>query len=258
MLDYASWVVNLTHERVTSVAEAHLGGDFGGTFQAKFGADVPETLNADHRVLVVGSVIDPSSERIIRYLSGVHGMNINAATFNYFRLEDGKELLARIFLIEPSEVERKTRTLGSSKRRPKLSYEELNVQAEQAGVNELYQHAVTMFGSVLRRYTSTSGIGFQASFDGSWKSIITFTPSESRPGELFYRLYKNRYAELAKITPEEAEARMPAAEKREPYLADNPEWAGYDGMITSAAEIDRLSQTLRVAGMSPESTADGG
>jgi hypothetical protein len=46
-------------------------------------------------MLVVGSVIDSSSERIIRYLSGAHGVNINAATFNYFRLGDGKELLAR-------------------------------------------------------------------------------------------------------------------------------------------------------------------
>lgn len=246
-LDYASWVVNLTHERVTSIAETHLGGDFGTAFEAKFGTDVPETLNGDHRVLIVGSVIDPSSERIIRYLSGVHGMNINAATFNYFRLEDGKELLARIFLIEPSEVELKTRTLGSSKRRPKLSYEELKTQAEEAGVDELYEHAVATFASVpaLRRYTSTSGIGFQAQLNESWKSILTFTPSESRPGELRYRLYKHRYAELANITLEEAESHMPAAEKRQPYLADNPEYAGYDGMITSAAEIDRLTQPLR-------------
>src|SRR5205807_9290139 len=35
----------------------------------KFGTDLPETLNGDHRLLVVGSQIDPSSERIIRYLS---------------------------------------------------------------------------------------------------------------------------------------------------------------------------------------------
>lgn len=33
-LDYASWVVNLTHERVTSIAEAYLGADFAGAFEA--------------------------------------------------------------------------------------------------------------------------------------------------------------------------------------------------------------------------------
>lgn len=257
-LDYASWVVNLTHERVTSIAEAYLRTDFASAFEAKFGTDLPETLNGDHRVLIVGSLIDPSSERIIRYLSGVHGMNINAATFNYFRLEDGKELLARIFLIEPSEVELKTRTLGSSKRRPKLSYQELEAQAEEAGVSELYLHAVTAFGSALRSYTSTSGIGFQAQIDASWKSIVTFTPSESRPGELRYRLYKHRYATLASITLEEAEALMPAPDKRQPYLPENPDYAGYEGMITSAGEIDRLAQPLRTTAMSPApATASG-
>ncbi len=254
-LDYASWVVNLTHERVTSIAEGHLGTDFGSAFESKFGTDLPETLNGDHRVVIVGSLIDASSERIIRYLSGVHGMNINAATFNYFRLEDRTELLARIFLIEPSEVELKTRTLGSSKRRPKLSYQELEAQADEAGVTELYQHAVDAFGSALRSYTSTSGIGFQSQIDGSWKSIVTFTPSESQSGELRYRLYKHRYATLAGITLEEAEALMPAAERREPYLPENPDYAGYEGMITSAAEIDRLAQPLRTAAVAPAQAA---
>jgi hypothetical protein len=108
--------------------------------------------------------------------------------------------------------------------------------------------------SALRRYTSTSGIGFQAPVDGSWKTIVTFTPSESRPGELRYRLYKNRYAELAEVTLEEAETRMPAAEKRQPYLAEDPQYAGYDGMITSAAEIDRLAKPLQATG-TPEPTA---
>jgi hypothetical protein len=240
---------------VRSIGDAYLTGDFAGAYETKFGADVPETLNGDHRVLVVGSAIDQSSERIIRYLSGVHGMNINAATFNYFRLEDGKELLARVFLIEPSEVELKTRTLGSSKRRQRLTYEGLAAQAEEAGVNELYQHAVSGFGSVLRRYASGSGIGFQAQIDDGWKTIITFTPSESRRGELRYRVYRGRYAALAKTTVVGADAFMPAAEKRQPYLPDNPEYTGYDGMITSKAEIDRLAQPLRTTLPAPESAS---
>lgn len=61
-LDYASWVVDLTHERVTSIAKEYLSADFGAVFEGKFGSDVPETLNGDHRVLIVGSVIDPSSD----------------------------------------------------------------------------------------------------------------------------------------------------------------------------------------------------
>ena len=58
-LDYASWVVDLTHERVTSIAKEYLSADFGAVFEGKFGSDVPETLNGDHRVLIVGSVNRP-------------------------------------------------------------------------------------------------------------------------------------------------------------------------------------------------------
>lgn len=244
-LDYASWVVNLSHEQVTSIAEGYLETDLGDTFESKFGTDVPETLNGDHRVLIVGSVIDPSSERIIRYLSGIHGMNINAATFNYFRLEDGKELLARIFLIEPAEVELKTRTRGGSKQRPKLTYGELATQAEEAGVADLYEYAVAAFGSALGRYTSYSGISFHAQANGSSKTVLSFTPAESHEGELRYCIYKNRYAEVAQMPVEQAEALMPSAEHRQPYLPDNPDYTGYEGMITSTAEIDRLVHPLR-------------
>ena len=79
---------NLPNERVTSIANGHLNGGFENTFSAKFGSDVPETLNGDHRIVVVASEIDASSERIIKYLSETHGVNVNAATFQYFQLSE--------------------------------------------------------------------------------------------------------------------------------------------------------------------------
>ena len=124
-LDYASWVTDLSNDDVTAIANGYLGEGFESVFRTKFGLELPETLNADHRILVVGSEIDASSERIMRYLSDVHGVNINAATFHYFRPQDGSELLARVFVLKPSEVELKTRTKGSSKRRPRLDRDEL-------------------------------------------------------------------------------------------------------------------------------------
>ncbi len=118
---------------MTSIANNYLPSDFETAFRAKFGSDLPETLNGDHRILIVGSEIDSSSERIIKYLSDTHGVNINAATFQYFQLRDSSALLARVFLIEPSEVELRTRTKGTSQRRPNLSYEELQaIAAEEA------------------------------------------------------------------------------------------------------------------------------
>jgi len=123
VLDYGSWVVDLSNERITAIAETHLGeGALEESFRSKFGAELPETLNGEHRLLVVGSSIDASSERIITYLSDRHGVNINAATFQYFCGTDGSEFIARVYLIEPSQVELQSRTKGSSKRRPPQSH----------------------------------------------------------------------------------------------------------------------------------------
>jgi hypothetical protein len=89
ILDYGSWIKGLSNERITAIG-----------------------------LLIVASHIDASSERIIKYLSDTYGVNINAATFQYFKEPNGSELLARAFLLEPAQVELQSRTKGVSKRRP--------------------------------------------------------------------------------------------------------------------------------------------
>jgi hypothetical protein len=196
----------------------------------------------------VGSEIDPSSERIIRYLSEKHGVNVNAATFQYFRLPDGSELLARVFLIEPAEVERSVRTKGASKRRPNLTYEELEALADEAGVRNLYDYAVAAFEQLLQKRTTQSSIGFAGSFNGSRKNIVSLLPGESHAEKgLFYRLYKNRFAEIAALSAADAEALMPRHHEDwsfDPSKSD-PDWSGFEGFIVSREEVDRLARTLR-------------
>jgi hypothetical protein len=247
-LDYASSVSSFSHDDVTSIASDYLGGDLENAFRARFGVDLPETLNADHRMLVVGSEIDASSERIIKYLSVKYGVDINAATFQYFRLPDGPELLARVFLIEPSEVERSVRTKGASKRRPNLTYEELEAQADESGVRELYDYAVAAFETMLQKRTTQSSIGFGGSFDGSRKNIVSLLPGESdAENGLFYRLYKNRFAELAALSAADAEALMPRHHEDWSFdpSKNDPDWSGFEGFIASREEVDRLAGALR-------------
>ena len=57
----------------------------------------------------------------------------------YFQSESGDEFLARVFLIEPSLVEYKTRTKSASKRKPNLTYEELLAMADENGVGDMYR-----------------------------------------------------------------------------------------------------------------------
>jgi Endonuclease NucS len=245
-LDYASWVAGLSNERVTSIANDYLG-ELEAAFTSTFGTDLPETLNGDHRIFVVGSEIDSSSERIISYLSDTHGVNINAATFQYFQLADRSELLARVFLIEPSAVELKTRTKGGSKRRANLTYEELKALAIGAGVAELYDHAVAAFEPVLQRQTTRSSIRFAGSFNGSRKVVISLLPGESNAGEgLHYQLYKNRYADLTKLELSEVESLLPVRHDDWSYSTNSdPDWQGFEGFIENRHEIDRLAEPLR-------------
>ncbi len=104
-LDYASWVKDLSNEKISGIANAYLGekGSLEEAFAGRFGTELPEVLNEHHRMLVVASEIDDSSARIVRYLSDTYGVGINVATFGYFKNDDGKELLTRIFLIEPEQ-----------------------------------------------------------------------------------------------------------------------------------------------------------
>ena len=136
-LDYGSWVSELSNEDVTAIAEKYLGqGKFEEAFKLRFGDVVPETLNERHRLMIVASHIDASSERIIKYLSGTYGVNINAATFQYFQEQDGSEFLARVFLIEPAQVELQGRIHNPGKRQPNLTYGELEAQADANAVGE--------------------------------------------------------------------------------------------------------------------------
>jgi hypothetical protein len=248
-LDYASWVVGLPHERVISIADAYLGeGVLQSRFRERFGSELPETLNGDHRMVIVGSGIDARSERIIRYLSETHGIRINAATFHYFRDADGSELVARIFLIEPSEAELSASTRGTSRRRPNLTDEQLEELATKAGVDQLYDHAVRVLSQVLQRTRSRSSMTFSYQLKGSRKALIRLEPGESsRETGLSYKLYRNRFSEVSRLSSEDATAVLPAerAAWNEGY---GPEYEGYQGFIVSREEVDRLAGALPQSG----------
>ena len=246
VLDYGSWVADLSHARVTSIAEKYLGEtELEEIFRQRFETDVPETLNGDHRLLVVGSVIDDSTERIIKYLSDKHGVNINAATFEYFQEADGAEFLARVFLIEPSAVDLQTRAKGTSKRRRNLTPEELARLAQESGVQELYDHAMVSFERRLRRRTTQSSMGFIGQLAGSNKVLVSVLPGQSSSAEgLQYQLYKHRFGELANLTQEEVESLMPASRRHWEYVPNDPDCEGFEGFIKTKDEIDGLAKAL--------------
>ncbi len=119
VLDYGSWVSDLSNDKISEIANKYLGDDvpLEEAFKHKFNEDMPEALNENHKLLIVASDMDSSSERIVRYLSNSYGVGINTVSFQYLKDDDGSEFVARVFLIAPSQVEQKIQTKSASKRR---------------------------------------------------------------------------------------------------------------------------------------------
>jgi len=230
-LDYASWVSDLSNERITEIANSYLGnkGPLEKVFKDKFGVELPEILNESHKIFIVASEIDASSERIIEYLSDSYGVGINAVTFQYFKKEDGSEFLSRVFLIEPTEAEYRTRTKSPSKRKPPLTYEELEEIAEKNGVGNLYRKIIEnlskYFDQNVTTRSSVAFIGFKKE-DRSRMTILSILPGESSPEKgVRYTVYMNRFTDYFGVDREKAKVILPSYEQKVGY----GEWAGEFG-----------------------------
>ena len=113
-LDYASWAESLTPEKIASIyndfaAKYHITeATLDTAFSRKFGFNITnEEINNDHQIVVVAAELDPSTERIINYLSDKGDIAINALFFSVF--EDGdNQYLSRAWMIDPVETEERT------------------------------------------------------------------------------------------------------------------------------------------------------
>ena len=63
VLDYASWVRDLSNEHISEIANNYLGKNeiLDKTFKKKFDEELPEILNESNKMLVVASEIDEST-----------------------------------------------------------------------------------------------------------------------------------------------------------------------------------------------------
>lgn len=114
-LDYGSWVRALDYQGLADIWAGHAAKsveEFGEALKEHFGEDLDE-LNGSHKLIIVASELDPSTERIVEYLAQFE-VPVSVVFFRY--LKDGeREYLARSWLASPTEAETKgTR----SKKRP--------------------------------------------------------------------------------------------------------------------------------------------
>ena len=110
LLDYASWIKNLKDDEIASIFDDYIkkyqpernGVSLDEAFLECFKLkSMPEELNETHQLVIVASMLDDSTERIVNYLSEEHNVPINAILFRIFK--DGeREYLSNIWLIDPT------------------------------------------------------------------------------------------------------------------------------------------------------------
>ena len=110
LLDYASWVKNLTDDEIASIFDNYIkkyhpdsnGVSLDEAFLKYFKLDtMPEELNETHQLVVVASRLDESTERIVSYLSEEHNVPINAVFFRIFKDRE-REYLSSMWFIDPT------------------------------------------------------------------------------------------------------------------------------------------------------------
>ena len=177
-LDYASWVEELGREDVEECTRKYLNEPFEVAFRRKFGREPPDVVNERHRIYIVASSLDGTTQRIVEYLSSTYGVDINAATFSYFNTDDG-EFVARSLLLDEKDVERRAEARPGAKRKPARSENELRALAQEAGVADLWDVAIRGFGAVARKQTSRTTLWFQVKLEERYGAIISVFPEAS-------------------------------------------------------------------------------
>jgi uncharacterized protein YeaO (DUF488 family) len=114
-LDYASWVEQLTPEKISQMYQRFSKGkSLDDAFRERFGIDLDEeTLNQSHQIIIVAAELDDATERIITYLNG-RDIAINAVFFQVFQ-HDEEQLLSRAWLIDPGETQANVASTTKSK-----------------------------------------------------------------------------------------------------------------------------------------------
>ncbi|CAN5825982.1 hypothetical protein BH20ACT11_BH20ACT11_12540 [soil metagenome] len=106
ILDYASWARNLTYAELDALCLEYRQKSLSGAFSEFFGESLPDNINTHHKLLIVASEFDDSSERIVEYLVDEYDVDINVIFFSFFQQAE-REMLGRAWLVAPGKVQEK-------------------------------------------------------------------------------------------------------------------------------------------------------
>ncbi len=257
-LDYASWVRDLSRERLSEIADQHFGksDSLDSAFQEQFENPLPDELNVDHRSLIVAESMDSSTERIVRYLSSLN-VPINVATVQHFKDSDDRSLLAQVYLIQPEEAEAKSRPM--SRRTSRQTVDGLQDMANANGIGELYAQMKSGVRGILSAQAYTDRVWYRLRRDdgGMRTVLIVNAEPDSENRGMRFAAHATRFEGILGIDFEELQAWLPADSREE----DLSGWVGSSeeerrgarglvGTFQSTLEVDKFVDALRSATVS--------
>lgn len=255
-LDYASWVSKLSHDQLLKHAGHNIPGweSLEVAFGARFETELPEVLNASHSCLIVAESMDDSTERIVKYLAEL-GVPINVATVQQFVDEDGKQMLAQVYLVEPEVAEANARRTS---KRASQTVEGLRQIAADNDIGELWDH---MRDSVKRlfnwiAYSDSAACDFKFD-DGRFRTLFfSYTSSSEGKAGLQVTLHASRLSRFSGLDVEEIRELLPSAFEAADHTIriwrfssedEEKNARGFTGHFTSKEEISRFIDALRTA-----------
>ena len=254
-LDYASWVRGLSRERLAEIADKHFGrpDSLDSAFQEQFENPLPNELNLGHRSLIVAESMDASTERIVRYLSSLN-VPINVATIQHFRGRDDRRFLARVYLMDPEEVEAKS--LATSRRTARQTVDGLQEMANANGIGELYAQLKDGVRGILSAQPYTNRVWYRLRrVDGGMRTVlIVNAESDTESGGLGFTVHGARFKGLLGIDFDDLRTWLPTNASEE----DLSGWAGSSdeerrgarglvGSFQNTQDVDRFVDALRNA-----------
>ncbi len=257
VLDYASWVKDVSASRIREIADEYLGRTtqraLDTAFQEQFEEEPPDELNASLRLLIVAESMDPSTDRIVKYLSEL-GVPINVALVQQFREQSGNRLLAQVYLVDPDEAELNARRTS---KRTSQTVAGLRRMAHESGIGEVYDHFRERISGIFTHTNYPKSVVCELkSDDGRWRRLMSV--DAMRDGEkvgLPFLVHATRIQEFFGIEVDKVEQLLPDAIEGSEAVRDwgktigvhQPEAVGYKGYFTSTQEIDRFMDALRTA-----------
>ena len=254
-LDYASWVRDLSPERLAGISDEHFGkpNSLDTAFQEQFEKPLPDELNLDHRSLIVAESMDASTARIVRYLSSLN-VPINVATVQHFKDRSDRSFLARVYLIEPEEAEAKSRS--TSRRTARQTVEGLQEMATANGIGELYAQMKNGVRGILSAQPYTNRVWYRLRRDdGAMRTVLIVNAERySENAGLPFRVHADRLKDHFGIDVEELQTWLPPDSREE----DLSGWAGSSeqekggarglaGFFQNTEEVDKFVVALRSA-----------